>query len=245
VTSSLPAVQTIDDATIFFGLASYAPWSTPNEVEFLVYIDSNLDGIDDYVVLNTSWGTLFDQPNDVFISPIYQILPDGSWSAASFTFWGTLQPPTSIYGFDVAPFNTSVMFQTVSARLIGLTPGQTRIRYHVETLARDAGYFGRVVDRVPAAGSLVYDVAHPAVTPVNLTSPLLTQRPVFLDVDGGQIGGAVAPTVLAARGGQQLLLLHHHNPPPTQAELVQVGLDTSSPGLVPSNYRAFFPLLRR
>ena len=29
-------------------------------------------------------------------------MPDGSLSAATFTFWGTLQPPTSIYGFDVA-----------------------------------------------------------------------------------------------------------------------------------------------
>src|SRR5207247_10809204 len=114
----------------------------------------------------------FSRPNDVFIGLLYKILPDGSWVATNYTDWGTLQPPTSAYGFDVAPFNTSVMFEGASAFDIGLTTAQSRFRYHVETLSRDADRFGQVVDRVPAVGALEYDVAHPAIAPINLVEPI-------------------------------------------------------------------------
>lgn len=243
VTSSFSVVPSVAGTTIFFGLASYGPWSTPNEVEFLVYIDTNLDGTDDFVVLNSNWGAFFNRPSDAFFSPIYKILPDGQLQAIAYTLWGTLGPPTSPYGFDVSAFNTSVMFQAVGANTIGLAPGQTRLRYHVETRARDAGHFGRVVDRVPALGELEYDLAQPAIAPINLAVPNLAQRPVFVDSDGGQITGAVTPAVLAARGSQQLLVLHHHNLPPAQAEVVEVRGVPPSAGQAPANFRVFAPLV--
>jgi subtilisin family serine protease len=241
VTSDFAVTQNISNTRIFFGLATYGPWSTPNEVQFRVYIDSNLDGTDDYVVLNTNGSVFGEPPNDVFVSPLYRILPDGSLVANTFTFWGAEQPPTIPPGFDLTPFNTSVMFQMIGAMGIGLPPGQTRFRYHVETLARDADRFGRVVDRVPAVGSLEYDIAHPALAPINVITPLLPNRPVFLDIDGGQIVGGVDAAALAARGTQRLLVLHHHNPPATQAEVVEVRIQ---PQAALASYYSFLPTVR-
>jgi hypothetical protein len=129
----------------------------------------------------------------------------------------------------------------IGAMGIGLPPGQTRFRYHVETLARDADRFGRVVDRVPAVGSLEYDIAHPALAPINVITPLLPNRPVFLDIDGGQIVGGVDAAALAARGTQRLLVLHHHNPPATQAEVVEVRIQ---PQAALASYYSFLPTVR-
>jgi hypothetical protein len=209
-----------------------------------VYIDSNLDGIDDYVLLNTNFGVFYGASSDVFISPIYRILPDGSLVATDFTFWSTLQPPTVSPGLDAAPYNSSVMFQAVGVTKLNLARGQTRIRYHVETLARDADRFGRVVDRVPSVGALEYDIAHPAIAPVNPMPPTLVQRPVFVDIGGGQISGSVDTSLLVARGGQKLLLLHHHNLPAQQAEVVDIR--SSAPGQLPAPsglFRSFVPLI--
>jgi subtilisin family serine protease len=224
ITTDFSVTQVISYTRIFFGLATHGSWSTPNEVQFRVYIDSNLDGVDDYVVLNTNSTVFTLRPSDVFISPIYKILPDGTLVGVTFSFWSTWQPPTEPQGFglEVTPFNTSVMFQSVSAATLGLTPGQTHFRYHIETRARDADGFTRIVDRVPTTGSIEYDVAHPAIAPINTATPIFVRRPLFLDVNGGQISGAVDPVLLAARHGQDLLILHHHNLPLQQAEVVEV-----------------------
>jgi hypothetical protein len=48
-----------------------------------------------------------------------------------------------------------------------------------------------------------------------------------VDVEGGQITGAVNTALLAAHPGQKLLILHHHNGPAPQAEVV--GINTSLP----------------
>jgi hypothetical protein len=224
VTSDFSVTQVVSSTTLFFGLSSYAPWSTPNEVEFSVYIDSNLDGVDDYVVLNSNSKVFTGRHSDAFISPIYRILPDGTRVGITRSSWDTWQPPTSPSGFglDVAPFNTSSMFQAISAGLLGLTDGQPRFRYHVESRARDADRFGRLIDRVPAVGSLEYDVAHAAIAPINITIPLFGGRPLFLDVDGGQITTAVNTPLLATSGGHHMLILHLHNLPAQQAELVEL-----------------------
>jgi len=243
VTNSLSTTGTITGTLISFGVASYGPWFTPNEVEFLVYIDSNRDGIDDYVLVNTNLGVFLNNTSDVFLSPIYKIMPDGSWVADNSFDWDSLQPPTGFLGFDAAPFNTSVMFQAVTAELIGLSPGQTRFRYHLETRARDASRFGQVVDRVPAVGALEYDLAHPAIAPINTSVSILASRPVFLDVDGGQITGAVDPAVLLARGSQKLLVLHLHNPPGTQTDVVEISSTLLPRGMAPPVYRMFLPLM--
>lgn len=230
VTSNISLTGSIDNANtaLFFGTASYAPWSTPHEVQIRFYIDTNLDGIDDYVVLNTDYGTLFKtQPTDIFFNAVYQIQPDGSLLAYDFAPLDSLPAPQAANGFDVAPFNSSVMFQTVGAGSLGLSAGQTRFRYHVETRARDGELFGQVIDRVPATGSLEYDIMRAAVAPVNAEGTLRF-RPLFVDTNGFSVSGAVVPDLLRERQ-PSVLLLHHHNLPAAQAEVVPLQFDTALP----------------
>jgi subtilisin family serine protease len=247
VTNNFSVAHTITDTTIFFGFATYDPWSTPNEVQFWTFIDTNMDGVDDYVLINSNFGEVsapHRKPDDVFLSPLYKIMPDGTLQATFIYFWNTFLAPTAPTNLDVAPFNTSVMFQAASAQFIGLRPGQTRFHYHVETRARDEARFTRVVDRVPALGSppLVYDIAAPTMAPINLTTPFFALRPVFLDVDGGKITAIVNQPVLAV-SGDHLLILHHHNLPAQQAEVVDVRSSTPVSWGTPSVSHVFLALV--
>lgn len=223
VSNSYSVTGALNNTDLFFGTASYGAWATPHEVQVRVYLDVNNDGVDDYVLLNTDYGTAFGQaPNDVFIHAIYRIQPDGTLvGLTTFSFWGTFPAPSAPGGgIDVTAFNTSVMFQTVNTQSLGLAAGQTQLRYRVETRARDANGFGTVVDRVPATGSLTYDIATAAVVPINTTG-LLRQRPLFVDTDGGSVTGLIGAG-LAQSVAQGMLLLHHNNEPSSQAEVVEI-----------------------
>ena len=223
VSNSYSVTGALNNTDLFFGTASYGAWSTPHEVQIRVYLDVNNDGVDDYVLLNTDYGTAFGQtPNDVFIHAIYRIQPDGTLvGLTTFSFWGTLPAPSAFPdGVDVAAFNTSVMFQTVNTQSLGLAPGQTQLSYHVETRARDANGFGTVVDRVPATGSLTYDIASAAVVPINTTG-ILRQRPLFVDTNGGSVTGLIGVGT-SQPVTQGMLLLHHHNLASAQAEVVEI-----------------------
>lgn len=223
---------------LYFGIASQAAWDTPNQVEFRVYIDSNLDNDPDYVVLNTSRGALSPSlpnsgpPDDVFVTALYRIPPG---QAPQYTGeranWNTLAAPTApglaTERLDPAPFNTRTLVLAVRASSIGLSAAQPRLRYYVETRARDASSFGIAVDRAPASGLIEYNVAGGAVTPMNLTDPILLERPLFAATEAAGVSTTVNQDVLSERGSQALLLLHHHNTPAQQAEVVVV--QSSSP----------------
>lgn len=242
VTNDLAVSQTLANTALFFGTASYGTWSTPHELQVRIYIDANLDGIDDYVLLNTDLASAYRLPaSDVFVSPIYRIQPDGSLIAFDYTLWGSLPAPSMPGGADVSAFNTSVMFQTVGVRSLGLAEGQTRIAYHVETRARDVNDFNDVVDRVPTTGNLEYDIANAAVTPVN-TSSVLRQRPLFLDTDGSVITGGALSGEVILRQEENLLLLHHHNPPGAQAEVVQLRAPVLNPARADMSPRVYLPM---
>jgi hypothetical protein len=250
VTSSYSVTRNLDQFTyVYFGMASYAPWATPNEVEYQVWIDANRDGRDDFLLVNANQGELAGgMANDVFINVLYPLSASGAPIPTSqFIFWGTYTPPIQS-SIDLAPFNSSVMFQRAKASDLAMpsnpadpnspkvTP--TRFCYHVETRARALNGFKQIVDRVPDAASapqavcggrsgvLYYDIQNPAIAPINTSnfifSTPVAARPIFLDVQGGAITGLVRGDVLTARGGAKLLVLHHHNAPFPQAEVVDV-----------------------
>ncbi|GAB4156929.1 MAG: hypothetical protein Fur005_10630 [Roseiflexaceae bacterium] len=235
VTNTYSVTRNVSSATIFFATTTFAPWSTPNEVEVRIYIDSTgpsgrPDGIDDYVIRNTSFSTLSGrQMNDTFVSPLYQIDASGNlnWLGTSPGRYNSLPSPSTSPFVDVAPYNSTVMFQLIGARLIGLSATQPSFNYHIETRYRDAGNYSQVVDRVPATGSLIYNLTTPSVAPINSVrgTPNLVQRPLFVSVNGAQVTAAVNPAILADESQPaRVLLLHLHNPVATQAELVTVNL---------------------
>ena len=251
VTSSYSVTGNLGPNTsIFFGLSSYAPWSTPNEIRSLIYIDSNQDGLDDFVLMNTNWGAAtIGKDSDVFLNGLFPLQPDGKLGQAlNYAFWGSFTAPAQST-INVAPFNTSVMFQSISIPNLALAldpnnpTGPSSFCYHVETRARDAGDFEQVVDRVPEAGSpaiaacgnragvLRYDIPNSAIAPINTRNFIFgaptAARPIFVDIEGGAITGGVNPAQLALRPGTKLLILHHHNAPFPQAEVVDINLPVS------------------
>jgi Subtilase family/Domain of unknown function (DUF4397) len=260
ITSSYSVTGNLGPNTsIFFGLSSYAPWSTPNEIQARIYIDSNQDGIDDFVLMNTNWGAATNgNASDVFLNGLFPLQPDGTLGLGlSYAFWGSFTAPIQST-INIAPFNTSVMFQSIAITNLalpldpsnptgpkGATPSS--FCYHVETHARDAGDFEQVVDRVPEAGSAViaacgnragvlqYNIQNSAIAPINTRNFIFgsptAARPIFVDIDGGAITGGVNPAQLAARPGTKLLILHHHNASFPQAEVVDVNLPISAAAL--------------
>ncbi len=232
ITSSYSVTQSVDTATLFFGTASYKPWSTPNEVQMRVYLDTTgpqgaSDGIDDYVLVSTSIGSVTQkQANDSFVSILYRIEADGSlvWAQTFPTYLNGFSVPQFSPFVDTAPFNSLVMFQLVAPKDIGLSATNASFRYHIETRARDIVNFTQVVDRVPETGSLDYNILQPAIAPINAVRgiPNFYQRPVFADVDGGYVNMAINQDILEQRQEQFILLLHHHNPVETQAEVLSI-----------------------
>src|SRR6185436_13841969 len=109
------------NTSIFFGLSSYAPWFTPNEIRSMIYIDSNQDGLDDFVLMNTNWGSASDgKDSDVFLSGLFPLRPDGTLGQGlSYAFWGSVMAPIQST-INVAPFNTSVMFHSISIPFLAL-----------------------------------------------------------------------------------------------------------------------------
>jgi hypothetical protein len=66
VASDVTSTSTFTETQISFGLATYADWSTPNQVEFDIYIDTDRDGTDDFVLYHTNLGQLrLDDQNDL------------------------------------------------------------------------------------------------------------------------------------------------------------------------------------
>nr|MDQ2998144.1 hypothetical protein [Chloroflexota bacterium] len=185
----------------------------------------------------------------VFLSGLFPLRPDGTLGEGlNYSFWGTFPAPSQST-INVAPFNTSVMFHSISILNLALPldpnlptgpkgPTPASFCYHVETRARDASYFEQVIDRVPDAGSpaiaacgnragvLRYDIQNAAIAPINTRNFILgaptAARPLFVDIEGGAITGAVNPALLAAQPGTKLLILHHHNAPFAQAEIVNI-----------------------
>src|SRR5262249_39704068 len=125
VTSSGPVAGSLLSTRLYFGISTYAPWSTPNEVRFKLYIDSNRDGIDDLLLVNTSAGEVTSPatntlPNDALIQGVYPLNPDGTiLPGGVFLPWSTYAAPISST-FNLAPFNSSAILEWVSLKDLAL-----------------------------------------------------------------------------------------------------------------------------
>jgi len=265
VTSSYPARGWEGNNTvIFFGMAGYAAWATPNEVQYRVYISTtgpggsgSPDDIPEFMLVNTSIGAILPipgtggatRPDDTFRSILYRIQPDGTLQLLRIADWNFIPPPTASPFLDSAPFETSVLALVTTAGFLGLSPAAPVFSYYVETYARDAGEFTERVDRVPSSGAITYDLRSAAVAPLN-TSPATgvvrsgLPTPFFFGIDGAQIAGTVNQDVLAVRRTQDVLLLHHHNAVSAQAEVVTLQSSRSAPTTTPpGGYRVYLPIV--
>jgi hypothetical protein len=210
VASDLPAAgAAIEDATIYFALATYAPWSTPNEVLFQVLIDRNEDGQPDALLVNSNVERFttnrFD--SDAYTSVFYDLISGERTIAEPLN-------GVDMATLDTLPLFSSTMVLGVKAAMLGLSEQNSGFTYEVVTTSNDL--FSRedmVVEETPdrhfdlrgqpyfftpgSIGALVESLAGPA--------PFILQMKLDL-------------TAFLAAGQPRLLLLHHRGAPADQAE---------------------------
>ncbi len=205
VTSTFTPTGNVANSEIFFGVASQDNWASPSEVEFDIYIDTDFDGVDDYVLYNT---TALDGANhtDVFISQLY------NYSTNDLTDEDYINAvPAST--LDTVPFNTNVMVIPVSASSLGLATNSSRFRYQIVTVSY-ASEFPAIIDGTPW---LSYDAAKPGVA----FSGGISGTPAFFDTPGSAIAVSYNRNNQLANASHGVLLLHHHNLAGAHAEAIQ------------------------
>lgn len=226
--------QRVEDAQLFFGIATQQAWATPNDVRFEIWFDLDNDQIPNYVLVNSNQG---DQTasapgkNDVFVSAFFQNQAVSTESAdlnlqlLDLDFLNLFPAPTTVAGQDTALFNSSVMFLAVEvdSRILPLTATRSWFTYQVRSYHRDAGNFERLVDATPW---LRYDVANPAIDATNPRNVPglagIARTPIYLSTTGSPIFVNVRGTALTSESPSALLLLFHHNPPEQQAQVIPI-----------------------
>jgi minor extracellular serine protease Vpr len=103
---------------VVFAINTHKPWSTPSLIEFDVLIDSNRDGIDDFVVIGIDLGLLQGTARTGQIASGVLNLATG---AISVQFLAT------------APTNGSTILLPVTAAQIGISAANPRFDYYVNS----------------------------------------------------------------------------------------------------------------
>jgi subtilisin family serine protease len=207
------------DAEAFFGVATHGNWSTPNEVEFDVYIDKNRDGNYDYVLFNWNFASLLtpaNDPSDTFITVLCTLNMAGACTS--------LIPQAFLNGVDSAAintvlFNTNVMVLPVFLSDMGITGMDTRFNYFVATFSRD---LSGLVDITPVRS---YDPRNPGID----TAGGVPGAPLYFDTNRTSMPLPYDAANLMADSSQGLLLLHHHNVTGQHDQLVPFNTGPAAP----------------
>ena len=194
--------NTLSTTYIYFAVATDKAWTTPNEVEFDIYIDVDQDGTDDFVLYNTAL-IENNQRTDVYVARLLKVNSGFSGGVPSAAYF--------LNGFSAAaaetsPLNTNVAFMWVKATDIGLTSADGVFDFYIETYSRDQE------DDLPVDVTelYTYDALNPAVDTINTTGDDLDGLAVYFDQPGTLTFGydlANYPTVQP----KGVLLMHHHN----------------------------------
>src|SRR5262249_48600752 len=115
---------------LMFGVSTWGDWSTPADVSFNIYIDTNQDGVWDRVLFNSDPGNmalrLFGNAaatgQDSFLTSVFTIATSG---VSTQQFLNRI----SAAGVDSHLFNNNVMFLAATPASLGLTAGDTDFRW--------------------------------------------------------------------------------------------------------------------
>jgi subtilisin family serine protease len=196
VTSDFKATNSVVASTkIFFAIATHGQWSTPSDVTFNIFIDRDMNGTDDFQLINTSFADANGNNLDVFVSARRPSPFTGGLSADSFI-------NNASSNLDTVLFNTNMMIIPVTASAIGLTTANAKFKYRVTSTSRG---FGGTIDQT--SGYRTYDAANPGFDVTGGFAGL----PLYGDLNGGTIPVNYNKANYQGNGSLGLLLLHHHN----------------------------------
>jgi subtilisin family serine protease len=218
VTSNVASTSAFTETTLSFGLATHGAWSTPNTVEFQIFIDTDRDGTDDFVLFNSNLGYMTgNDRNDVLLGFIWNLETNDLFIT---DYVNGMSPGT----YDTAVFNSNVLALSVAAADLGLTAQNARFNYRVVTLSQDAptndenygGLFGGIID---STTTQTYDAAHPGISLLNS----LDDTPLFEDLPGEDISLAYNAAAFDTANSKGMLLLHYHNTLAERAQVLRAG----------------------
>jgi hypothetical protein len=229
VASDVASTDLFTETTIFFGIATHDDWSTPNELEFNVFIDTNRDGTDDFVLFNSNLGVMTNNDqNDILLTFLQDLETDD-------VYIGKYLNATDPTDLDTAVFNNNVIILPVDAADLGLTSANSTFNYRVRTLSLDddgneEGFSGAIEGQVDQTGWATYNAAQPGLD----TTGGQAGAPVYQDLPGQSIPVKLNPLAFVRGGSRGLLLLHHHNRAGDRVEAFTV-----------PRSRSFLPTVRR
>ena len=197
VTSDYKATNSVaaGSTRIFFGIATHGKWSTPSDLQVNIFIDRDMNGTDDFQIINTATADAQGNLFDVFVSARRPAPFTGAFTLDSFL---NNVAPT---GLETVVYNTNMMVIPVTASAIGLTTANAKFNYRITTTSRG---FGGTIDSMTTR---TYDAANPGF---DLTGGL-TGLPVYADLNGGSVPVNYNKANFLANSSLGLLLLHHNN----------------------------------
>lgn len=237
VASNVASTSAFTETVLYFGIATHGDWSTPNQVEFDIFIDTDRDGEDDFVLFNSNlgWMSLNDQ-NDLMLTFLLDLETDDIYIQG---FVNGLSPEE----YDTALFNSNVLVLPVFAEDLGLTAVNSRFNYRVESFSLDSSgsepsASWAIAGREDQTPTLTFDAAHPGID----TSGGAIDRPIYRDLPAEELQLTYNHTALTQSGSRGVLLLHHMNkrgeraqvllsdPPVSEPALNVIGSSSGKPG---------------
>ncbi len=203
--SNFAATKSVPSSTIYFGVATFGPWTSPVQTGLRIDIDTNGDGVDDFRVSTTDLGT-FQATSfaDVFVMQ----LCTAAGTNCKALFRDVANPAVG----DMVLFNTNVMVLPVSAADLGLTATSSSFTYRV----RIGSSITNPTDAVPRQ---TYDVAKPGMSFSSARAGAFG----FADNPQNTIAVAYDKTAFTAAKSRGILLLHFHNENGKHEEVVTAG----------------------
>ncbi|MFH1177286.1 MAG: S8 family serine peptidase [Acidobacteriota bacterium] len=184
----------IADTTVLFVAATQADWRSAHEVGFVIDIDTNRDGANDFQLTADAYSTFLDAedyPNDVIGAKLCP-LPSGpcSWAGYANVF--------SAAERDTPLFSTNVGVLPVPASMLGLTEANAAFSYTIATQHVDYG-------DITTTPRLAYSLTRPGLLPA------LAGRPPVAAAGGDVLSIDHHRDDFTTLGSKGLLLIHHHN----------------------------------
>jgi subtilisin family serine protease len=212
---------------LYFGLATHGDHSTasPYDAEFDIYIDTNGDGEDDFLLFNWEYVDLASTGfGDEFVSVLVN-LETGSAQVADFINVIPAAPIGDLIGGDTAPFNNNVLVVSVALADLGLGIGNSDFDYQIATYS--------TVDSLPVELSdrASYDVATPGIDLADTPNTIFGVA--FLDQPNTGLTFNFDASGFDAADSKGIMLLHHHNTRGNRVEVITV------------NPKLFIPLAAR
>ena len=186
----------LDQATLYFGIATYGNWTTLGRDNFEVDLDVDGDGVNDYALFNS---TPDGSASDIQVAALCPLNARGRCSEAA-TIVGYVNVLAGNELNTNALDNSVLVLPLPLDEMPELAEGASRISYSVSSF----DYYYGLTDTTP---TLSYDPAKPGIDLSNADTDL---GPAHLDLNGGTIPFTFNIANYGLNGSRGALLLHHH-----------------------------------